>query len=141
MATIPDSMEHCVYFTRRATPAIGKVIAWVERQQCPKCKKGMMSKPKDEKRVTFKVRSTEYVCEECGYTEEKGEHEAKLTCNIHYTCPKCGHAGETSAPFKRKTFQGVPAIVYACKCGEKFGISKKMKEGKKKNVEVIDDDF
>ncbi|HLC66385.1 MAG TPA: hypothetical protein VJK52_01975, partial [Candidatus Nanoarchaeia archaeon] len=70
------------------------------------------------------------------------EYEALLTCTIHYTCSKCGYSGETQAPFKRKVWQGVPAIVYSCtKCATKFGITKKMKEGKKKGTEDVDEDF
>jgi len=82
MSELPQSMEDCVYFTRRATPEIGKVIAWVERQQCPKCKKGLMSKPIDEKRGTFKTRAKEYRCTACGYTVEKNEYEGLSTTPV-----------------------------------------------------------
>lgn len=141
--TLPKAMEECVYFTRRSTPDIGKVIAWVERQRCPKCKKGMMAKPLDEKKGTFKTRAKEYVCSACDHSVEKAAYEATLTCSIIYTCPKCAHAGEAQVPFTRKSWNGVKAIVYQCsKCGTKLGVTKKMKEAKKGAVDDdVDDDF
>jgi ribosomal protein S27AE len=140
---MPESMDECIYFTRRADK--GKIIAWVKKQLCPKCKKGLMVKPVDEKTGKPKIRAKEYVCPECGNTVEKAEHEAELKCEIIYTCPNCGKNGETVAPYKRKTFQGVPAIVFQCEhCNEKIGITKKMKATKKKGKggeEADDDDF
>lgn len=139
---IPNSMKECVYFTRRATPEIGKVIAWVGRQQCPKCKKGTMGKPWNAEGQKYRVRAKEYLCNTCGHVEEKATYEDKLTCSIMYTCPKCNTSGETQAPFKRKTWNGVPAIVYQCdKCNTKLGVTKKMKAVKKKSTEELDDDF
>lgn len=122
-------MEECVYFTRRKVDS-GRVVAWVFREECPKCGKALMGKPvgKDGK---VKVRAKEYVCPECGHTVEKQQYEDTLTCNIQYTCPHCKHEGETQVPFKRKTFQGVKAIVFKCEgCNEKIPITKKMKEKK-----------
>ena len=126
---MPDSMDECVYFTRRKFSVDkGKAVCWVRRQECPACKKGMMSKPIDEKKGTFKVRAKEYVCQECGHTEDKKEHEEKLDAEIMYTCPFCDHKGEVVTPFQRRTWYGVKAIVFACdECGEKLGITKKMK--------------
>lgn len=125
MAEIPDSMDALVYFTRRALGK-GKLICWAERLPCPKCKT-LMSKPLDEKKGTFKTRSQEYVCPGCGYAEQKGEHEAKLTATVLYTCPFCNHAGEAEAPFARKTWYGKKAIVFQCsECGEKLGVTKKL---------------
>jgi len=49
----PESMEECVYFTNRAIDN-GHAKAWVFREKCPKCKKGMMSKPFDEKEESSK---------------------------------------------------------------------------------------
>lgn len=135
-------MDECTYFTRRAAGK-GKAIAWVFRKTCEKCKKGMMGKPLDEKTGRAKIRALEYACHECGYSVEKQEYEATLTCNIQYVCDGCNASGETTAPFKRKVFDGVPAIVFSCvSCGKKQGITKKMKEGKKKGKqEDTDDDF
>ena len=135
----PESMDECIYFTRRSLLEKGKVMAWVLRQPCPKCKKGMMGKPVDDGHI--KIRAKEYVCPSCKYTVEKEEYEDTLSCDIIYTCPKCQFQGETTAPFKRKTWQGVKAIVFECgKCKEKLGVTKKMKEGKKKGKEDPDDD-
>ncbi len=141
----PDSMEECIYFTRRAHEG-GKVMAWVFREPCPSCGKEPMGKPVDEKTGSVKIRAKEYVCPGCGHAVEKAEYEDTLTCNIKYTCQSCGRAGETQVPFKRKVWQGVKAIVYACAgCGKKWGVTKKMKQPKKKKgadgEDLDDDDF
>ncbi|PIN74453.1 hypothetical protein COV18_07415 [Candidatus Woesearchaeota archaeon CG10_big_fil_rev_8_21_14_0_10_37_12] len=135
----PESMEECVYFTNRAIDN-GHAKAWVFREKCPKCKKGMMSKPFDEKAGKFKTRATEYVCPECKHSVEKEEYEGTLTANIAYTCPHCKHKGETQIPYKRKTFKGVPSLIFECSsCKEKVGVTKKMKEAKgKKSKAPID---
>ena len=135
----PSSMDECIYFTRRTLMGAGKAMAWAIKQPCPKCKKAMMGKPVDGGKV--KIRAKEYVCPACSYTAEKLEYEATLTCDIIYTCPKCKHEGEASVPYKRKAWQGVKAIVFECgKCKEKLGITKKLKEGKKKDEDADDDD-
>ena len=127
----PNSMEECIYFTRRAVDS-GKIMAWVFREACSKCKQGLMGKPVDAKTGSAKIRALEYVCPSCKYTVPKAEYEDTLTCNVEYICPKCKKSGEATAPFKRKTFQGVPAIVFECSsCKEKIGITKKMKATKK----------
>ena len=52
---------------------------------------------------------------------------------IQYTCPECGHEGEATTPYQKKTFEGVKGYVFECGgCGKKLAITKKMKEGKKK---------
>ncbi len=138
---MPESMDECIYFTRRADK--GKIIAWVKKQPCPKCNKGLMGKPVDEKTGRPKIRAKEYICPECGNTVEKSEYEDTLNCEIQYTCEHCGKTGEAVAPYTRKTFQGVKAIVFQCEhCNEKIGITKKMKAPKKKKekVEAADDD-
>ncbi len=141
---MPDSMGECVYFTRRAF-GNSKIVAWVFKEPCPKCKKGMMGKPVEGGKV--KIRATVYVCPSCNYSEEKSSYEDKLTCSVQYTCAKCRHSGETTAPFKRKNFQGVKAIVFECQgCHEQISITKKMKEVKKKGgaaaaADTGDDDF
>jgi predicted RNA-binding Zn-ribbon protein involved in translation (DUF1610 family) len=134
----PNSTVECVYFTRRADDKL-KIIAWAFKKQCPKCKKGLMQKPRDEKTGKAKIRATEYVCDNCGYTEEKKEHEESLTLNVQYTCPHCGNSGETTTPYKRKTFEGISSYVFECeKCHKKIAITKKMKE--KKSADDFDDE-
>ncbi len=124
----PDSMDECLYFTRRSGDKL-KIVAWVLKKQCPKCKKGVMEKPRDSKTGKPKIRATEYVCNSCGYSEEKKEHEDSLTMSIQYTCPYCGNSGESTTPYKKKTFEGIPSYVFECqKCHRKIAITKKMKE-------------
>ncbi len=136
----PESMDECVYFTRRAVGK-GHVMCWVFREKCPKCGKAEMGKPRGEE-GNVKVRAKEYVCPSCGHTVGKQEYEDTLTANIAYTCPHCGHKGETQIPFKRKTFEGVKALVFQCdKCKGKVPITKKLKDiGKKGEEDVSDED-
>lgn len=125
----PESMDEIIYFTRR-TIGNGKVMAWVYKKECPKCHKSKMGKPVDGGKV--KIRAKEYVCPECGFTEEKQAHEESLQIEAKYTCPHCGKQGEGTTEYKRKSFEGVKAYVVICEhCGGKIGITKKMKEGKK----------
>jgi len=129
----PQSMGEVVYFTRRTMGegGKGKIMAWVYRMDCPKCKKAKMGKPAEGGKV--KIRAEEYVCPACGFTESKEVHEPKLTVEVIYTCPFCGNQGEAATPYKRKSFEGVKAYVFECsKCRKKIGITKKMKEAKKK---------
>ena len=122
----PESMEECIYFTRRSIDN-GEVTAWVFRKLCPKCGKGLMGKPRD-KEGNVKIRAKEYVCPKCGYTVKKKEYEESLTANIEYTCPHCGHKGEIQVPFKRKKMAGVDTLRFQCqKCGKNIDITKKMK--------------
>jgi RecJ-like exonuclease len=80
-----------------------------------------------------KIRAKEYVCPSCNHTVSKEEFEPTLTMNIQYTCPKCKNVGETTTNYKLKSFLGTKAYVFQCgKCGEKIGITKKMKDVKKK---------
>lgn len=136
--TFPESMDELCYMTRRNFEGKGKVIAWVERGTCPKCNKGLMSKPKDPKTGKFKIRSTEYVCNECGFETPKTEFEETLMAKVIYTCAKCDYEGEIETPFKRKKVgiwdeekqKKVPTecFTFACqKCGEKIHVTKKMK--------------
>jgi len=139
---VPNSMEECLYFTNRSLEPKGSILAWVYRKLCPKCKKAKMGKPVEKGKV--KTRADVYVCPACQYSEEKIVHEESLTLEAQYTCPKCGKAGESSAPYKRKAFMGVPSYVVDCQhCGEKIPLTKKMKnvkkKGKKEEVEVDDD--
>jgi predicted SprT family Zn-dependent metalloprotease len=136
----PENMDELVYFTRRTT-ADGKVRAWVFKELCPKCKKGLMGKPIDPKTGRFKIREKEYICQECKYTLPAQEYEDTLTTNIEYTCGACQKSGQTTAPFKRKTYMGVKSILFECEnCHKKIPITKKMKEPKaKKGPAVIPD--
>ncbi len=129
----PERMDDCVYFTRRAVGS-GNVMCWVLKEKCPKCGKAMMGKPKDLKTGKAKIRAKEYTCSECNYTVGKEEYEDTLTANISYTCPSCSKKGETQTQFKRKTFEGVKALVFNCSnCNAKIPITKKMKEPGKKD--------
>ncbi len=129
----PNSVDECLYFTRRKLVPKGGVMAWAFRKECPACRKGLMKKPKKT--------ATSYVCPACGHEEPKAEHEAGITVNVEYTCPFCGHSGEATTEYKRKSWQGVKAYVFACEsCKEKIGITKKLKEPKKKGAPVVDDD-
>ena len=141
---MPDSMDGCIYFSNRDIGE-GRVTAWVYRKECPKCRKAKMGKPVEKGKI--KTRAKEYVCPECGYTEEKTEHEESLTLEAQYTCPHCGKEGEGTGPYKRKSYLGVPSYLVTCEhCGEKIAITKKLKVPKKKkkgkkSAEVVDDDL
>ena len=128
---MPNSMDECIYYTRRTLGETGKATAWVYKKECPECHKAKMGKPvKDDGKVS--IRADKYVCPECGYTEEKEEHEESLQVDVMYTCPFCGTKGETTTESKRKSWEGVKAYVFTCgKCSKKIGITKKMKKGKK----------
>ncbi|MDP3917359.1 MAG: hypothetical protein Q8Q42_03690 [Nanoarchaeota archaeon] len=130
-------MDECIYFTNRSIGS-GKAKAWVFKVKCPKCSKSLMGKPRDPKTNKPKIRSTEYTCPSCNYTEQKNEHEEKLTANIQYTCPKCSNQSEIEIPYKRKKIQllneetgkksPADALQFKCsKCEEKINITKKMK--------------
>jgi len=127
---MPESMDECLYFSRRSLGETGQAVAWVKKIDCPECGKAKMGKPVEKGKV--KIRAKEYVCPECGHTEEKKEYEEKCEMEIIYTCPHCGHEGEATTQYKKKAFEGVPSYVFECSgCGKKLGITKKMKEGKK----------
>mgnify|MGYP001594871635 CR=1 FL=1 len=127
----PTSMTECVYFTNRIIDS-GRAMAWVFRKECQKCKKDIMGKPQ-KKNGKIDKKADHYVCYNCGYAEKNEQVENNLILNIEYKCPHCGHEGETTTDYKRKTFEGVPSYVFECqKCHKKVGITKKLKEGKKK---------
>ena len=133
----PESVGECVYFTNRVM-GNGKAMAWVYRIDCPKCHKSKMGKPVEKGKI--KTRADEYKCPECGYTETKEQHEPNLTVEVIYTCPHCGHQGEATTGYTRKSFEGVPAYVFQCgKCGQRIGITKKMKKTKKGSSEDADE--
>jgi DNA-directed RNA polymerase subunit RPC12/RpoP len=122
----PESVEECVYFTRRAI-GDGKTMVWVLREKCPACGKALMGKPKGED-GKVKIRAKEYVCPECGHTVDKKEYEETLSANVKYTCPHCKKDGALSVPFKRKSIQGTQTLRVECEhCGGNIDITKKMK--------------
>ena len=129
---MPESMDECFYFTNRTLEeGKGSVIAWVYRPKCPKCGKGIMGKPVDPKTGKVKKKSDIYVCPECKYEVACAELEPTLNVEIQYKCPFCGNEGEATTEYKRKKYKGVDAYVFVCgKCGEKIGITKKMKATK-----------
>ena len=133
----PKSMDECVYFTNRVSDK-GKIRCWVFREKCPKCGKGLMSKPKDPKTGKIKIRAKEFKCPECNYTLPEQEYEDTLTANIQYTCQYCSHNGELQVPFKRRKVQivdevklkkkSIESLRFQCqKCGKNIDITKKMK--------------
>ncbi|MBS3098395.1 hypothetical protein J4209_06395 [Candidatus Woesearchaeota archaeon] len=132
----PSSMDECIYFTNRTLGEKGKIMAWVYRPLCPKCKKGKLGKPikkngKPDKKAEY------YECPECKYQIPIGEADKLLKVEVKYTCPYCGNVGEATTEYQRKNFEGVPAYIFVCeKCGKKIGITKKMKEGKKKEEDA-----
>jgi len=120
-------IDRVIYYTQRKI-GNGRAAAWIYRQKCAKCKKGLMGKPRDSD-GHVKIRAKEYVCPDCGYSVEKKEYEEGLAANIEYVCPKCGNKGEIQIPFKRKKVQGMDALKFSCgKCGETILVTKKMKE-------------
>ena len=128
----PESMDECVYFTRRTIDEDGKAMAWVFRKKCEKCNEGVMVKPLNKRGKPDK-KSLYFVCSKCNHEEDNDSVEASFVVNIEYTCPYCKHEGQTTTDFKRKTFKGVPSFVFECQgCNEKIGVTKKMKVPKKK---------
>ncbi|MGE0792900.1 MAG: hypothetical protein AB7V77_01825 [Candidatus Woesearchaeota archaeon] len=130
---LPNNMDDLIYFTRRTIGEKGKVMAWVPKEICKKCNKGLVAKPKDEKTGRPKIRATEYVCNDCGESYEKESYEESLYAYVIYTCPHCGKSGEVKTPFKRKSIAGVKTLRVQCEhCGGNIDITKKMAEPKKK---------
>ena len=128
MVTEPEDMEQLVYFTRRTLGDKGKVMAWVYRKECPKCKKGVMGKPL-KPNGTPKIRADEYECPKCNYNVQKKEYEETLELEATYVCPHCKKDGEASVPFKRKKIEGVDTIRLTCThCKGNIDVTKKMKE-------------
>ena len=147
----PASVDECVYFTNRIIDS-GKAMAWVLKKECPKCK-GIMGKPQKPTKIKdfrgaknpadflakggkYDKKADHYVCYSCGYTEPNEKVENSLIINVEYKCPHCGSEGETTTEYKRKSFEGVPSYVFECQeCRKKIGLTKKMKESKKKSKE------
>jgi predicted RNA-binding Zn-ribbon protein involved in translation (DUF1610 family) len=132
----PNSMDECLYFTRRELANNGSLFAWVYKKTCPQCKKVKMGKPVEKGKV--KIRADYYVCPGCGYQEQETPHEESCMLDIVYRCPKCSFEGETSIPYIRKKTQmfdeekqkkvSVDAFPFNCgKCNEKILVTKKLK--------------
>jgi len=132
----PQSMDECLYFTRRELANNGSLFAWVYKKTCPKCKKAKMGKPVEKGKV--KIRAEEYVCPSCGFIESKIPHEESCMLDVVYKCPKCGNESEATIPYKRKKVmlfdeetqkkKSADAFVFECgKCREKIPITKKLK--------------
>ncbi|HLC72211.1 MAG TPA: hypothetical protein VJH37_01380 [Candidatus Nanoarchaeia archaeon] len=135
--TPPASMDDCVYFTNR-TLGDSRIKAWVLRKQCPKCKNGLMQKPRDPKTGKYKLRAKDYQCPSCKYQAPIEEYECTLTMSILYTCPKCKKSNEIQVPFKRKKakmfdevngkYVTVDAVQFNCQsCQQKMFVTKKMR--------------
>lgn len=133
----PTDISECVYFTNRTIDK-GKIKAWVLKGLCPKCNKGLMSKPKNPKTGKPQIRAKEYICPECNFSLPEQEYEDSLTCSIQYTCPSCSFSSEIQIPFKRKKIKvfdeedqkekSVEAVRFQCqKCSKNIDITKKMK--------------
>ena len=137
MSKLPENMDNLLYFTRRSN-GDGKIIAWVNKQECQKCHKAKLGKPVEKGKV--KMRAKEYVCPACGFTEDVKTHDESQQLIIIYTCPHCKKEGEATTLYKRKNFQGVQAYVFSCtECGQKIPITKKMKEIKSKDEPDLED--
>jgi predicted RNA-binding Zn-ribbon protein involved in translation (DUF1610 family) len=127
----PSSMEECLYFSNRTLGENGKAMAWVYRAECPSCKKGRIGKPIKKNGKPDK-KADHFECPECKHQISNEEAENIFKVEVKYTCPHCGNVGEATTEYKRRSFQGVQAFVFACgKCGEKIGITKKLKATKK----------
>ncbi len=149
-------MGECIYFTNRTMDS-GRIMAWVFRKECPKCKKGIMGKPQKPTKIKdfrgaknptdflakggkVDKKADHYVCYSCNYQESNEQVENSLILNVEYKCPHCGNEGETTSEYKRKSFQGVPSYIFECqKCRQTIPITKKLKEPKKKVKEADSD--
>ncbi len=74
----PESMSELLYMTIREHDGF-KARAWVFKELCPKCKKGLIAKPKDPKTGRPKIRAKEYECSECGDILPKEEYEETIS--------------------------------------------------------------
>src|SRR3989344_1569907 len=133
-------MDELVYFTnRQLSGGKGFAKAWAYRALCPKCKKSLMGKPRDEKTGKAKIRAKEYQCPSCKFTQESEAYEQTLTAQIIYKCPSCSKEGSIEIPYQRKKVQMIDeetlkktsaeALQFECQfCKAKINVTKKMKE-------------
>ncbi len=135
---IPASFDACVYFTRRSLGTKGKIVAWVPKEMCKHCGKGVMEKPRDPKTGKIKIRAKEYVCPACNIVVPEQQYEDTLTFSAIYACSQCGKTGEAQAPYKRKKVKvfdeetlkekTADAVQFLCEhCKAKINVTKKMK--------------
>ncbi|MDO8628189.1 MAG: hypothetical protein Q7R56_00350 [Nanoarchaeota archaeon] len=135
---LPSSVDECVYFTRRSLGSKGKVVAWVLRETCKSCNKGVMEKPRDPKTNRFKLRAKDYTCTACKIVVPLDAYEDSLTLCSLYTCPSCSKEGESSVPYRRKKVKvfdeeagkekTADAVQFLCQhCSGKINVTKKMK--------------
>ena len=127
----PESLDECVYFTQRALESEngeGEIVTWVLRENCPKCGKAKMGKPRG-KNGKVKVRAKEYVCPECNHEIKKEEYDNCLVARAEYVCPHCQKKGEAETPFKRENVAGIPTLRFQCvHCQGFLDVTKKMKK-------------
>lgn len=126
----PKSMDELFYFTNRTLENGGWIKAWVYRPDSPSGK-GKLGKPVNPKTGKPKPRATYYVDDD-GKEYPCAEIDPTLHMEIKYKSPFTGEEGETTIPYKRKTYLGVPSFVFEDAEGNKIPITKKMKEPKKK---------
>lgn len=127
----PESMDDLLYFTNRKLPDGTRIIAWVERQTCAECGEADMGKPINEKTGKPKIRSSKYVCPECGHEEPKKQHEENCDIQIQYTNPEGTEKKTTTTKYKRRTWHGMKAFVFHNEfTDERFGITKRLKTRK-----------
>jgi len=133
----PKSMTECVYFTNRIV-GNGKLKAWVFREMCTQCKKGLMGKPVNPKTKKPKRTAKEYVCPECKFTVPEKEYENQLKLNVKYTCPSCNAQDEIQVPYLRKRILrfdeekkkkvAIESVRFQCsKCSGNIDVTKKLK--------------
>ena len=133
----PNSVEECLYFTNRSIGE-GFATAWVYRKECPKGKKGRLGKP-IKKNGKIDKKADNYECPHCKYQETNEQVESAVNLEVQYKCPHCGFEGEATSEYKRKLFEGIPSYVFECsKCNKKIGLTKKLKNIKKKGKEEAD---
>ena len=127
----PDSMDECIYFTRRTLETEngeGEIVTWVFKADCSECGKAKMGKPRG-KDGKAKIRAKEYVCPECNYEMEKEDYESSLVAYAEYVCPHCQKKGEAETPFNRKNISGIPTLRFQCgHCQGFLDVTKKMKK-------------
>lgn len=125
---IPQQMDDLLYFSNRRLPSGIRMIAWVEKITCEGCKKALMGKPVDEKTGKVKIRSSIFVCPECGREEKKAVHTKKLTMQVRYTDETGKEWKKAETEYKLRTWQGMKAYVFDNEfTGKPMGVTKRLK--------------